>query len=132
MQEPRKRTVLIVDDDEDMRSALQHIFKSRGYHIILASDGQEAYELTLKTPLDAIITDVRMPKMNGVELLRRVKNKLPDLPVIFLITGFTDVSESEALRLGAAGFVEKPFNVERIVRQLEEAIARFTGSNAPL
>jgi DNA-binding NtrC family response regulator len=124
------RTILIVDDEVDMRTAIAYIFGKRGFNVLLAADGQEAYEITLNHNVDAIITDVRMPKMDGIELLKRVKSRMPNLPVVFLISGFADVSAEDALRLGASGLVQKPFDTKKIVMELEKAIANALKNSA--
>lgn len=126
-----QHTVLIVDDEEDMRIALHHVFHKAGYKVLLAENGQEAYAISLMHQISAIISDIRMPVMNGIDLLKKVKTRMPELPVVFLITGFDDISEADAKGLGVAGLVEKPFNSKKILAEVERAIREaLDGSTA--
>jgi len=106
--------ILIVDDNPHMSSLLSDILEFFDYGAVGAQDGEEALTVLGKVSVDLVITDLKMPKMGGLDLLRTIKDKFPGLPVV-VITGFgTDSSESDAYAAAAAGFLAKPFMVDEI------------------
>lgn len=115
--------VLIVDDDRDFRDALSARIQSRGLGVDTASSGVEALEKVEKTAYCAILLDVVMPKMDGIETLRHLLKKNPDLQVI-LMTGHATLQEGvEAMKIGAMDFLEKPAEIEELVKKIEQAKA---------
>lgn len=109
--------LLIADDEEYVRTSLQEIPWSN-YGITLegvASDGQEAHEMALRLKPDVLLTDIRMPYINGLELTRRLKNGLPCLKVV-LLTGWSDFEYArEAIKAGASNYLVKPSPDEEII-----------------
>jgi DNA-binding NtrC family response regulator len=106
--------VLIVDDEQSYRQLLSLVFETEGHTIRTAMNGREALELIKTGPADVIVSDVRMPDMDGIELLRAVREAQPDLGVV-LMTAFASVETArEAFKLGADDFIEKPFDVEEL------------------
>ena len=104
--------ILIVDDELGMRQFLTHLFQRDGHTLRAAENGREAMELLRDEPADLIISDVRMPDMNGIELLRAARELLPEIEVV-MMTAFANVdSAREAFLLGAYDFVQKPFDKE--------------------
>ena len=120
--------LLIVDDELGMRQFLTHLFQREGHSVRAAENGREAMELLRASPSDLIVSDVRMPDMNGIELLRAARELLPEVEVI-MMTAFAGVdSAREAFLLGAYGFVQKPFDndllKETVARALEHIALR--------
>lgn len=112
--------VLIVDDNPHMSSLLSDILDFFDYKAVGAKDGEEALKLLTDKSFDMVITDLRMPRMGGMDLLRSIKEKFSGLPVV-VITGFgTDSSRSDALTAQADGFLPKPFKVEEIKELLKK------------
>jgi len=106
--------VLIVDDEQSYRQLLSLVFESDGHTIRTAMNGRAALELLQTEPADIIISDVKMPDMDGIELLRSVRETQPDLGVV-LMTAFASVETArEAFKLGADDFIQKPFDVEEL------------------
>jgi two-component system, NtrC family, response regulator PilR len=106
--------LLIVDDEQGMRQLLSHVFGRAGHAVRTAENGARALELLREAPADLIVSDVRMPDMNGIELLRRVRALLPGTAVV-LMTAFATVETArEAFKLGADDFIQKPFDVEEL------------------
>jgi Response regulator containing CheY-like receiver, AAA-type ATPase, and DNA-binding domains len=106
--------ILIVDDEQSYRQLLSLVFEGDGHIIRTASNGREAVELIKKEPADVIISDVKMPDMDGIDMLRAVRELHPDLGVI-LMTAFASVETArEAFKLGADDFIQKPFDVEEL------------------
>ena len=106
--------ILVVDDDSLIRNSLYESLKLEGYEVITASDGAEAEEKLKSNPCRLVIADIKMPTMDGVELLRRLKRSHPETAVI-LITGFGSIESAvEAMQIGAADYITKPIVDEEI------------------
>ena len=106
--------ILIVDDEQSYRQLLTLVFEEQGNTVRTAMNGRQALELLAAEPSDIIIADVKMPDMDGIEMLRAVRETLPDLGVI-LMTAFASVETArEAFKLGADDFIQKPFDVEEL------------------
>src|SRR5438128_537128 len=106
--------ILIVDDEQSYRQLLTLVFEEQGNQIRTAMNGRQALEQLSLEPADVIISDVKMPDMDGIEMLRSVRETLPDLGVI-LMTAFASVETArEAFKLGADDFIQKPFDVEEL------------------
>ena len=121
----RKSHVLVVDDEELYRRALDRILSRVGHEVSQARDAKEALEFVSSQPVDLVLADVRMPGINGLELVRQVHDISPDLPCI-VITGFGSPESSvDALRAGAFWYLEKPFdqaNLDVVRRLVDQAI----------
>jgi two-component system response regulator PilR (NtrC family) len=106
--------ILIVDDEQSYRQLLSLVFEGDGHTIRTASNGREALALLQSEPADVVISDVRMPDMDGIEMLSSVRETQPDLGVV-LMTAFASVETArEAFKLGADDFIQKPFDVEEL------------------
>jgi DNA-binding NtrC family response regulator len=117
-----KATVLVVEDDDDTRAALADTLTDLGHSIEVRSDGVAALERLGNADFDAVLTDVRMPGMDGIELCRRLSGDRPSLPVL-VMTAFGDVdSAMGALRAGAYDFITKPLTIERLASALDRAL----------
>ncbi len=106
--------VIIVDDEQSYRQLLSLVFETDGHSVRTAMNGREALNLLQADPADVIVSDVRMPDMDGIEMLRAVREEQPDLGVV-LMTAFASVETArEAFKLGADDFIQKPFDVEEL------------------
>ena len=120
-----KISVLIVDDEEMMRNLLEKILSSEGYKIRTAEDGVVALEMQREEPSDIIISDLKMPRMTGFELLKEVKNEFPQVGVI-IMTAFGDsYTIKDALLLGADEYITKPFKSYELSMIVERAYWRI-------
>jgi DNA-binding NtrC family response regulator len=108
-----KKTLLIVDDEKGIRESLKWIFKDN-YDTILAKDGREALQAVENRPPDLILLDILLPDINGLEILRRVKEQIKNLPVIMITATKTVTNAVEAMKLGADDYIIKPFNLEEL------------------
>src|SRR5712691_9325862 len=116
-------TLLIVDDDAAIRGVLYDLFSDR-YECHTASMAEEAFQYLEVEHYDAVLTDIAMPGLTGVELLKRVQLRDEDTPVI-LISGKGNEQDSKSLlALGAFAYVTKPFNLDEIERVVERALER--------
>jgi len=117
--------VLIVDDEELYRRALERILTRVGHNVITARDATEALAAVAEHSIDLVLSDIQMPGINGLELVRQIRDLAPDLPCI-VITGYGSAEQSvEALRAGAFWYLEKPFDqghLDVIRRLVEQAI----------
>ena len=106
--------ILIVDDEQSYRQLLSLVFEEQGNTVRTAMNGRQALESLQAEPADVIVSDVKMPDMDGIEMLRAVRETLPDIGVI-LMTAFASVETArEAFKLGADDFIQKPFDVEEL------------------
>ncbi len=118
--EPRDRPkVLVVEDDADIRNLLQIFLREKGFQVKVADCGPAALELLNEEPIDLILSDVRMPGMSGLELLRELKERDPEIQLV-LMSAYSSVTDAvEAIQLGAADYVEKPIDFRRLERVLQ-------------
>lgn len=123
MREPKEVTILIVDDDAAFRNALVFDFKRRGFQVLHAENGKVAFELIKTQKVDIVLTDVKMPGGDGVDLLDRVKERSPILPVVMFITGFADISLEEAYDKGADAVFTKPFDRKSLMSAVIRAVS---------
>lgn len=118
-----KSTILIVDDERNIREGLAEAFAMEGYDALSASDGQEAIALLEERYIDLVITDLKMPKVSGMELLQHVKRRWENIPVI-IITAHGDITEAvAAMQYGALEFVTKPLDLEHLLKLTKNALA---------
>jgi two-component system, NtrC family, response regulator HydG len=117
-------TLLIADDDPGLRESLERTLTREGYRVVLASDGRAALERVQAGGVDLIVTDLRMPGLTGLELLRAAKAIMPDVDVI-LLTAFGTVEEAvKAMKDGAYDFLTKPFRREQLIKLIDKALER--------
>jgi two-component system response regulator PilR (NtrC family) len=114
--------VLVVDDEQSMRELLAIVLRREGYEVLLAHNGRTALELLRKGPIDLLISDIKMPDMSGVDVLRAAKQADPDVLGI-MITAFASTDSAvEAMRLGACDYLSKPFDVDLLRMKVREKI----------
>ncbi len=121
-----KKAILIVEDDPTVGESLCLLFKKKGYEILLASNGKEALHLFRQEIVDLVITDVVMPKMDGIELLEAVKALKPETEVIVISAQGTIEKAVQAMKLGAFDFIEKPINPRVLSLLAERALEKQT------
>ena len=112
----------IVEDEVDLREPLATEFESWGCEVFQAGDGKAAFELVQRHKIDAVVTDVRMPGGDGVELLAKIKDLNDAVPVVMLITGFADLSKEDAYDLGAECILAKPFSLDEILAAVRRIV----------
>ena len=113
-----KAKILIVDDDEGVREMLADLLGAFGYQTIVACNGREALSLLKKHEVSLVISDIKMPVMDGIEMVKQIKARYPHLGVI-LVTGYKpDYSWNEVMRAGASDYVTKPFDINMIEKKV--------------
>ena len=109
-----KQVILIVDDEEGLREGLSKLLEGEGYAVIAAETGEEALQILQQSHIDLVLTDMRMPGMDGIELLKKIRERHGELGVIIL-TGYGQIeSYIEAMNFGAIEYVSKPFKVNEL------------------
>ena len=121
-----KRVILVVEDDPTVGESIRLLLKKRGYSILLASNGKEGLHLFRQKSADLVVTDLVMPKMDGIELLEAVKNLKPETEVIVVSAQGTIEKAVQAMKLGAFDFIEKPINPRVISLVVERALEKQT------
>ena len=128
------RTVLLVDDEENILSALKRLLRRDGYRILTAGGGAQGLELLASEPVDVIISDQRMPQMTGVEFLRQVKALYPET-VRLVLSGYTELqSITDAINEGAIyKFLTKPWDDDQLREEIRDAfrLAKETRPQPP-
>ena len=117
-----KPKILVVDDEQSIREFLEIMLRKEQYDVSTAEDGEKAQEVLKKKNFDLIISDLQMPKVSGIELLKHVKNNYPDT-VFMMITAFGSTESAvEAMKLGAYDYLTKPFNIDEVRILLSNAL----------
>jgi len=106
--------ILVVDDERSMRDFLKILLDKEGYEVMTAQDGKHAQSILDENEFDLVISDIRMPGMNGLELLEFIKDEKPNLPVIMITAFASPVDAVRAMKDGAYDYITKPFNVDEI------------------
>ncbi|MFA6003260.1 MAG: ATP-binding protein [Elusimicrobiota bacterium] len=121
---PQDAGIIVVDDERGIRDLLSYELSSRGYRIATASNGSEALRLLSGGDFQLVISDVRMPKMDGLAFLEAVKSTTPNIEVI-IMTGFATVELAvDAMKNGAYDFIQKPFNLDELMILIEKSLER--------
>jgi two-component system NtrC family response regulator len=117
-------TVLIVDDEKNYLIVLEDLLMDEGYDVLTAPSGAKAIEILANSPVDTVLSDIKMPGMTGIELLDRISALDPDLPVI-LMTAFAEVDQAvEAMKKGALDHIQKPFDNRDVKRAVARAVEK--------
>ncbi|MGI9104106.1 MAG: response regulator transcription factor [Terriglobales bacterium] len=126
-----KRNILVVDDERQITRVLKTALSSRGYAIRTALDGDEALHVIRDWSPDIVITDLRMPNMDGLELCKKIRAK-SQVPIIVLSVKGEDQVKVEALDAGADDYVTKPFSVEELLARIRASLRRASVAQEPL
>ncbi len=122
----RDATVLIVDDEANMRRVLSALLKRDGYRVIDAGDGESALASLTEQRVDVVLSDLKMPRMNGLELLEAARRRHPRVPIILLTAHGTIGSAVEAVKRGAFDYLTKPFDPDEIKQVVGKAVRTRT------
>lgn len=120
--------ILVVDDELMMRKLVEKILSRDGFQVALASDGREALSMLAERKFDIVISDIKMPEMNGFELLQVIKKNYPTTAVIMMTAYGDTYSVKDALLLGADEYVTKPFQSQEIALMVERTYWRIISS----
>jgi len=118
-------TVLVVDDEKNYPLILGAVLEEEGFEVLTANSGREALEIQKTSDVDLVLTDMKMPSMDGIQLLEKIKAKDPDLPVIMMTAYGTVDKAVEAMEKGAYSYLLKPFDNERLIIYVNKAISMY-------
>lgn len=118
----QRLNVLIVDDDESIRDMLTIVLKDENYNVLTAEDGNKALIHLKKNKINLVISDIKMPDMDGIELLNEIKKKSEKIPVIMITGHASTIDAIEAMKIGAEQYITKPFNIDELKVVIEKAI----------
>jgi len=119
-------TIALVDDDRNILTSVSMLLEQEGYHVRTFADGASALTALSATPPDLAILDIKMPRMDGLELLRRLK-QTADLPVIFLTSKDEEIDELMGLNAGADDYIRKPFSQRLLLERVKAVLRRAEG-----
>jgi two-component system NtrC family response regulator len=118
-------TILIVDDEKNYPLILSAVLQEEGFETLTANSGQEALEVLAHSDVDLVLTDMKMPKMDGIELLQNIKNRDAELPVIMMTAYGTVEKAVEAMQKGAYSYILKPFDNEQLILYARKAVDMY-------
>ena len=119
------RKILVVDDEADIRAELAEYLETKGYRVEVAGDGREAFDRFEAAPADVVVADIKMPRGDGFELIRRLRAIDPDVPIIVMTGHISQTVRARAEELGATVMMEKPI----ILRRLTQFLKRWIDSD---
>lgn len=123
------KNILIIDDDKLIAITLSRLLTREGYNVTTARNGKTALSLIQKRDFDLILSDIKMPEMDGIETVKKIReylaqnNKRP-IPEIFITAYAKEEIYQKALQLNASGYIEKPFDIKALLRTAKEAIEK--------
>ncbi|MDD3628067.1 MAG: sigma-54 dependent transcriptional regulator [bacterium] len=120
-----KDKILIIEDEKKMREVLQLYLEKKNYEVLLAEDGVKGLEMAKKNDVSCIVTDLKMPKMNGIDVLKHIKDFNNDIPVI-IITAFGTIDTAiQSIKIGAYDYITKPFDVKELNKLIDNAVKMY-------
>lgn len=119
----RDRQILVVEDEYDIGDIIEHYLKREGMQVLRAMNGKQAIEIHASQPIDLILLDIKLPELNGWEVLSKIRQKA-QTPVIMLTALDQDIDKVMAFRIGADDFVVKPFNPNEVVARVQAVLRR--------
>ena len=124
-----QKKVLVIDDEQIVLDSVNKILTPENFDVHTTSDPKQGIRLAITEPFDIVLTDIRMPDVDGFQVLRDIKRRKPSVPVL-MITGFAAINSAvQAMKLGAVNYIEKPFTPNELVRVVSSAIEDSTGGS---
>jgi len=117
-----KETILVIDDEEVIRKALDKFLKQQKYHVLLASDGEQGCQMLKEESVDAVLVDLMMPKVSGLEVVKKIQEVNPDIACIMMTAFGTIANAIEAIKAGAYHYLTKPFELDEVKDLLHKAL----------
>jgi DNA-binding response OmpR family regulator len=122
----RTITILVADDEQDIRELVAYRLSRSGYRIVEARDGEEAFQLAADQALDMAVLDVMMPRLNGFDLTQRLRNApaTERLPILLMSASVQEADISRGFAAGADGYLTKPFTPDQLLTRVREVLSR--------
>jgi DNA-binding response OmpR family regulator len=118
-----KKRILVVEDDEEMRSLLKDFIEAEGFEIDSVSNGSEAFRILVRELFDLVITDIRMPGLTGLDILPGIKKLQPEAPIIVITAFGSEEVHRRAIERGATAYLEKPLHFHELKTMIHEIIS---------
>ncbi len=122
------KRILVIDDDEQLRSMLSRMLQLAGYEVVVAADGEEGIRLFRQNPVDLVITDIFMPEKEGLETIRELHKEFPDLKIIAISGGSNKMGDFSSLpfakRFGATETLAKPFHKNELLMLVKDVLEK--------
>jgi len=125
LKEIKDLTILVVDDEPDLGELVAFEFELVGANVFSASNGKEAFEIVKSNEIDVVVSDIRMPGGDGVELLENLRSYHPSNPALVFMTGFADITLEDAYDKGAVAMFGKPFNRNELIDTVGKSVLRY-------
>lgn len=109
-----KKRILVIEDDQEMRSLLKDFFEEEGFEIDSVSNGSEAFRKLVRKPFDLVITDIRMPGLTGLDIIPGIKKLQPEAPIIVITAFGSEEVHRRAIERGATAYLEKPIHFQKL------------------
>lgn len=122
--EERGVRMLVVEDDPSTRELLREFLLEEGWTVKLAQDGKEALLKVRKESFDLVLTDLKMPRMNGIQLLKELQKIVPDTKVVIITATADSEIAVKAMKLGAYDYISKPFYLDSVLQKVKKALRR--------
>ena len=119
---PNKTTLLVIDDEIDVLKLVEFLLWNTEYELLKASDAERGLQLVEEQHPAVVIVDIMMPRMDGFAVLKRIREIVPDMPVIVFTARSTRSDEKTAQEMGASGCIAKPFNRQKLLSAIEKAL----------
>jgi len=117
-----KKKALVIDDEQIVLDSVSQLLTDENYEVDVSLSGREGLDWAIERKYDVVLTDIRMPDIGGMRVLRDIKRAKPSLPVV-IITGYATVKSSvQAMKLGAADYIEKPFTPDKLIKAVASAL----------
>ncbi len=127
-----RKTILIVEDDPNIRLGLEDNLNLEGYEVLTAPDGIKGLKSAVENKIDLLVLDIMLPGMNGYEICRKVKAEKPELPVIMLTARGSEMDKIAGLDIGADDYITKPFSLPELLARIRAAFRRVKKDPQPL
>lgn len=122
MEDLKKYKLLVVDDQEDFKDTLTALLEETGFTVLSADSGLSAFEIIKQHPIDLVVSDMRMPNGDGMMLLDLVRKLNPDVPLVIIITGYSNFSKEEIMNKGAVDLIRKPFRTDDFIAIIKKSL----------
>jgi len=123
----KTHSILVVDDELLIRDLLYDFFRGQGWEIAVAENGEKALEILSSRQIDLVLSDIKMPQMDGLALTTEMRESYPDIPVV-LMTGYPSVDSAvTALRCQVVDYITKPFNINKLYKVIESKVKEKEG-----
>ncbi|SHF27489.1 two-component system, OmpR family, alkaline phosphatase synthesis response regulator PhoP [Fodinibius roseus] len=124
---PDRKTILVVDDEQDLLDLIEYNLKKEGFDVLKAEDGLEGIDIARKHRPDLVLLDIMMPKMDGLEVVERMRSdkKIKRIPIIFLTARGDEKTEVEGLDKGGDDYITKPISTTKLISRIKAVLRRF-------